>query len=468
MRPGPLGARSKRSMPNGLIPQKIGLLAGLAGFAVIPILLYADVDGADPKLTAAPGDDSRACTACHTGTSLNGGSGSVKINLPGDATYTPGVKQHITVQVSDSAQRRWGFELSARVASNASAGQAGDLVSTDSNTQVRCSNGRSKPCATTAPLQFITHTLAGTRNGTTGGTTFEFDWMPPTTDVGTITLYAAGNAANGNNADTGDHIYTTKLDLAPQSVNVSKPSINADRGVVNGASFQVGIVQNSWIAITGTNLSTTTRTWTTAETSGGSLPTSLDGVSVTVNGKPAYVEFISATQINALAPADTNLGPVEVRVTTNGQTSDAVSATIVDFAPAFFSYDGKYLAATHADNSFLGKTGLFASAPNSTTPAKPGETIVLYGTGFGPTSPAIAAGKVTDQIAAITTPLTVTIGGSTAPVSFAGLVPPYAQLYQFNVQVPSNLPDGDHAVVAQIGGATSPASSNCCFITVQK
>src|SRR5690349_12905862 len=112
--------RSKRSMPIALYRKKAGLAICLAGLAAIPIILYADVDGADPKLTAAPGDDSRACTACHIGTSLNGGSGSVKILLPGDATYTPGVKQHITVQVSDPAQRRWGFELTARVASNAS------------------------------------------------------------------------------------------------------------------------------------------------------------------------------------------------------------------------------------------------------------------------------------------------------------------------------------------------------------
>src|SRR6185369_9367865 len=91
----------------------------------LPIFLLADVTGADPRLTGAPGDNQSACTACHTGTALNGGSGSVKIILPGAATYTPGSTQHLKVQVSDSAQRRWGFELTARLVSNAISGQAG-------------------------------------------------------------------------------------------------------------------------------------------------------------------------------------------------------------------------------------------------------------------------------------------------------------------------------------------------------
>ncbi len=435
--------------------------------SIVPMVLFADVTGADPKYTAAPGDDSRACTACHIGTSLNGGAGSVQIIVPGDATYTPGVTQHIKVQVSDPAQRRWGFELTARVSSDNS--QAGDITSTDSNTQVRCANGRTKPCSTSSPQQYITHTQSGTRLGTSSGVTFEFDWTPPATNKGTVTLYAAGNAANGNNTEAGDHIYTTKRTLtAADASATSKPAISASSGVANGASFQPGIAQNSWITITGTNLATTTRTWTGSELSGGNLPTSLDGVGVTVNGNAAYVEYISPTQINAIAPADTATGPVQVVVTANGQTSDAVSATLGQFSPAFFTFDGKYLAATHANGNLAGRSGLFAAAPSATTPVVPGETIVLYGTGFGPTDPAVTAGQVTTAVARITSPYTVTVGGAPAVVSFAGLVPPYAQLYQFNVQVPDSVPNGDQPVVVQIGGTTSPNSASCCFVTVQK
>ena len=446
-------------------PRSTLLAISLSILSTLPIVLLADVNGADPRLTGAPGDQQAACTACHTGTALNGGSGSVKIILPGTATYTPGVAQHIKVQVSDLAQRRWGFELTARLASNLSNGQAGDLVSTDSNTQVICNNGRAKPCTSNNLVQFITHTLQGTQLGTTSSGSFEFDWTPPATDVGNVTLYAAGNAANGNTQDTGDHIYTTSVTLTAAAATTNKPTV---KSTVNAASFQPGLSQNSWVTITGTNLATTTRLWTADELAGGKLPTSLDGVSVTVNGKDAYVEYISPTQINVVAPADDSTGNVEVRVTANGQVGDAVIANLQTFAPAFFSFDGKYVAATHADNSLVGKTGLFASAPTATVPAKPGETVILYGTGFGPTNPAVAAGQVTSQLSPITTPYTLTIGGISATVSFAGLIPPYAALYQFNVQVPAAIADGDQPVVVQIGGITSTATSDCCFITVQK
>ena len=160
---------------------------------------------------------------------------------------------------------------------------------------------------------------------------------------------------------------------------------------------------------------------------GGKLPTALDGVSV--NGKAAYIEYISPTQINAVAPADSSVGPVEVRVTSSGVTSDAAIATLQAYAPALFTFGGKYLAATHANSAPLGKSGLFPTAPTATTPAKPGETVVMYGTGFGATTPAIAAGAATDVVAALATPLKVTIGGVSANAVFAGL------LYQFNIRM---------------------------------
>ena len=154
------------------------LIAGCISLAAaVPILLLADETGADTRLTGAPGD--QTCLSCHTGTKLNGGSGSVKIVLPGDNTYSPGVKQHVRVDVSDPAQRRWGFELTARTSGNA---RAGTLTSTDNTTQVKCDT---RTCSTTS-VQFITHTLSGTRNGTSGGVSFEFDWTPPSSDVGAV------------------------------------------------------------------------------------------------------------------------------------------------------------------------------------------------------------------------------------------------------------------------------------------
>lgn len=436
-------------------------MKSLAFLALLALPLLADNNGADPRLTNAPGDQN--CTRCHSGTALNGGPGSVKITLANGATYVPGVKQRITVTVSDPAQRRWGFSLTARLNSNLSNGQAGSLAAADSNAQVICDTGRRAPCASATVVQFATHTLAGTRAGTTGGVSFDVDWTPPATDVGKVTLYAAGNAANGNNADSGDRIYTTSLEVSPAATSTA-PAIRSG-GVVNGASFQPTISAGSWVTIVGDNLSASTRTWTGEELAGGNLPTSLDGVSVTINGKPAYIQYISPTQINVVSPADDSVGPVEVRVTSNGQTSAAANVTLDKATPSFFTFDGKYLAATHADNSWLGKTGLFTSAPTATTPAKPGETIVLYGNGFGATNPVIAGNRITDAIAPVADNVSITIGGQPATVAFAGLVPPFARMYQVNVVVPDGLPAGDHAVVVQTSSAASPAT--CCYITIQ-
>ncbi len=434
----------------------------MAAVGLLPWGLRADVNGADPRLTGAPGEST--CTSCHSGTALNGGPGSVKVVLSGAATYTPGVTQRISVQVSDPNQRRWGFEFTARLVSNLTGGQAGDLASIDSNTRVMCSNGRTKPCATSSPIQFITHTLAGTRSGTTGGVSFDFDWTPPATDQGNVRFYVAANAANNSNTDSGDRIYTTTLELTPAAAAVNKPAISSTRGVVNGASFEGSAAPNTWLTISGTNLAGTTRTWTNAEIAAGNLPTSLDGVSVTINNKAAYVYYISPTQINLIAPNDDARGPVEVKVTANGVTSDAAIVNLGELAPGLFTFDGKYLAATHADNSLLGKSGLFAAAPTLTTPAKPGETIVVYGTGFGGTTPSIAAGKFTDQLAPIAGTVSATMGGTPATLSFAGLVPPFAQVFQFNLRVPEGAADGDQPVVITVNGVASPVT----YVTVAR
>ncbi|MEZ5402368.1 MAG: choice-of-anchor V domain-containing protein [Bryobacteraceae bacterium] len=419
----------------------------------------AEDHGPDVRLTGAPGDEN--CTSCHTGAALNGGGGSVAIETPSGNIYTPGEKQTLLIRIADSTARRYGFEITARLASDRQNGQAGSFAALDGNTQVKCDNGRNAPCASASVVQFAQHTLTGYRSSTG---TYSVSWTPPETAVGPVILYVAGNAANGNGNNQGDHIYTTSMELTP-AASGPKPTISATSGVVNGASFESTIAAGTWITIRGQNLATTTRAWSGADIVDGTLPAALDGVSVSVNGKAAYVQYISPTQINALSPADAALGAVEVRVTAGGQTSDAATATMQATAPALFTFDGKYAAATHSDNALLGKVGLFASAPSATSPAKPGETIVLFGTGFGATIPLVEGGRITSALAPLADALRVTIGGVAAEVVFAGLVPNFARLYQLNVKVPDAVPDGDLAIVIEAGGASSPAGT---LITVQR
>ena len=239
------------------------------------------------------------------------------------------------------------------------------------------------------------------------------------------------------------------------------PSI-ASGGVMNGASFLPGIAPGTWITIQGTNLSATTRTWTDSDFLGNNLPTQLDHVSVTINGKAAYVYFISPTQLNVLSPDDATQGSVAVQVTTTQGKSNVINAVEAAFSPALFTFsqqDGKYVAAVRADGAYIAPPNLISGL--TTVPAKPGDTILLFGTGFGSTTPASPIGQLVNP-APLANQVTVRIGGVTAITQFAGLVSPGE--YQFNVVVP-DIPNGDNAVSIEIGGSSSQANA---LLTVQR
>ena len=184
----------------------------------------------------------------------------------------------------------------------------------------------------------------------------------------------------------------------------------------------------------------------------GKLPTSLDGTSVTVNGRPAAVAYISPTQVNIQLPDDTAIGPVQVVVTTvAGGAGTPFTATYAQFAPGLFPATAPYVAAQHADGSYVGG---YAGA----TPAKPGEVITLWGTGFGPANPSVPSGQIFMGSNQLANEVTVVMGGQTATVDFAGIVG--AGLVQINVEVPSSIANGDARVVAIVGGVSTQISAN--------
>jgi uncharacterized protein (TIGR03437 family) len=230
--------------------------------------------------------------------------------------------------------------------------------------------------------------------------------------------------------------------------------------VQNASGEAATISQNTWIEIKGTNLSQTTRGWTGADFINGQMPLQLDGVSATVDGQPAFVSYVSPTQVNVLTPLDAFTGQAAVQVMAQGGASAAVNVTMLPYSLGFFAFNSdKYAAAQHLDYSLMGPANLI---PGSTTPAKPNETIILYGNGFGQVIPAIVNGAAAQSG---TLPLpwpVVTIGGLQATVKFAGAVS--AGLYQFNVVVPDNAPDGDNVLSATYKGATTHPG---VFITVQ-
>jgi uncharacterized protein (TIGR03437 family) len=427
--------------------------------AVLPALILANSSGPDPGLAGVPNEQG-TCAACHGSgnSSVNTKGGSVTVTLPNGNHYVPGQVQHLVVTVADPTARRWGFELTARVASN-TATQAGGFKSTDSNTQVLCTSTNFRTvqlnttgaCSTSAPLAYVEQTTSGTRLGTTGSVTFAFDWTPPATDVGAVTLYVAANAANGNNQDdSGDHVYTATYGLTAAS---AAPAISA---VVNGATFAAGIEAGSWVTIQGTNMTATTRTWASSDFVNGT-PTTLDNVSVSIGGKAAFVYYISPTQINVQAP-DIGTGDVAVTVTNANGTSNSMTVAVAAFAPGFFQA-GQYAIATHQDGTLVAP----GSAIPGATPAARGETVILWGTGFGPVSPGVPAGQTSTQVlgnalAYTSSPPNITIGGVTATVVGAALNPGALGLYQIAVTVPNGAQSGDQSIQANAGGATSPAS----------
>jgi uncharacterized protein (TIGR03437 family) len=274
----------------------------------------------------------------------------------------------------------------------------------------------------------------------------------------------AGNLAAGT--------YTTTVTIAAADGSTSPVPVTvtlvvqgtqaapAITSVANAASYQPGFASATWVAIFGTNLSQITYSWQTSDFVNGALPTQLRGVSVSINGLPAYISYISPTQINVLAPDDSTIGPVQVQVTTAQQASNSVTVQKSAFAPAFLTFDGTYVAALHLNYSLLGKANLIAGA--TTTPAAPGETIILYAVGFGPTTPAVPTGQLVSTAEPLANTVQITIGGMPASANFTGLAG--SGLYQFNVTVPA-LPNGDAAVSATINGVTTPTG---VLVTVQQ
>lgn len=279
-----------------------------------------------------------------------------------------------------------------------------------------------------------------------------------------VVATSAAIGATGVAVDTAGNLYiannwvykVTGLPSGPSTGGGGSPApvISA---VENGASFQSGVVANSWVAITGANLAPKTDDWSNSIVA-GALPQSVDNVSVSIGGKPAYVYYISPNQLNVLAP-DVPAGPVTVTVTSAGTTSASFTSTATTYSPAMFLWPGNQAVATRTDYSYAVKPGTFTGV--TTVAAKPGDVVILWATGFGPTNPAAPPGVVVSgsQAYATTAMPTVTINGVSATVYGAALSPGSAGLYQIAIQVPASLADGDWPIQASIGGVQSPAGA---------
>jgi uncharacterized protein (TIGR03118 family) len=266
----------------------------------------------------------------------------------------------------------------------------------------------------------------------------------------TDTLYFAAGIAGPDAVE--DHGLLGTIQPAPVIVS---------NGAVNAASFAGTTAPGAFTAIFGSGLAPTTRTWATADFVNGKLPTQLDGVSVSLDGKAAYVYFVSPGQIDVIAPADSFAGSVSVEVTNNNVASGTATVQLNASAPAFFAA-GNYVIATHANGSLVGPPNVLPGA----TPARPGETIAVYGTGFGATNPAVDGQVIAAPVNVVAPPVITIKGSPPVTVTFAGLIS--AGLDQINLTIPA-LPAGttgtvDLPIIAVSGGLNTQAS---LFVTVQ-
>jgi uncharacterized protein (TIGR03437 family) len=273
---------------------------------------------------------------------------------------------------------------------------------------------------------------------------------------------------NGNVfvADTANH--RIRL-LSPTADVTLPPSIRLARvaGPVafGGAS---ATAPGSWIEVFGTNLAPVAKTWSAEDFVGGKAPRSLSGTSITVGGRDAFVSYVSPNQVNALVPFDAGVGQQTVTVTTASGTSVSDFITVNRTEPGLMAPsslkvgDRQYVAAQFPDGTYALPSQAISGV--ASRPARPSETIILYGIGFGPVTPPMDAGEIVQVRNAIDLPVEIAIGGTPARLTYAGLALGTVGMYQFNVVVPNVLSSDAVPLTYSLGGVKG---GQTLFIAVQ-
>lgn len=253
--------------------------------------------------------------------------------------------------------------------------------------------------------------------------------------------------------------------------NTTAPVISS----IDSASAYGGypyFASGSWLEIKGTNLAdpadprltaaTNPGQWTVADFNGSNAPTVLDGVSVSINGKPAYVWYLSTGQLNVQAPEDTAAGSVAITVTNCKASSSPVMFARRALAPGLLAPSNyvvgvtQYMVATFAsDGAYVLNTSTGSSFGLNSRPAKPGDLIVAYGIGFGDVTPSILPGVIVGQSNALVNTIAVSFESTPAALAYSGMAGSFVGLYEFYITVPS-LANGDYQINVTQNGVAVP------------
>jgi uncharacterized protein (TIGR03437 family) len=222
--------------------------------------------------------------------------------------------------------------------------------------------------------------------------------------------------------------------------------------IVNAADNKSGaLAPNTLGTIYGLNLAYGTAALTQSDIQGGVLPIVLGDseTQVFVSNYPADLYYVSPTQINFLVPPNLLPLPVEVYVVIDGLMGPAIPLTLAPAAPGLFQMDLQDAVATLADGSVL--------TPSS--PAKPGDIVVLYATGLGETTPPAIYGQLPTAAAPLIAGanLEVLLNGvavESSAIEYAGVAPGFAGLYQINLTLPKSV-KASPEIQLRLDGATS-------------
>lgn len=223
--------------------------------------------------------------------------------------------------------------------------------------------------------------------------------------------------------------------------------------VVNGASFTPSLAPGCLISIFGTSLA--------PELAGADslpLPTQLAGTSVSIDGAPAPLYFVSPGQINAQLPFGIATSTVTLTVTSSSGTSAPYVLAISSSSPGIFSKSQNGKGAALAFDGAFHELGTVGSEP-----------FILYATGLGATDPPAIAGEAgasAEPLNRVVGEVEVWVGEAKAQVQYAGLAPGFAGVYQVNVQPPAN-PASNRIQMRLSGGQGNPVDVPVTAGTIQ-
>ena len=266
--------------------------------------------GPPEEKTGALNEGTCADANCHTGNDLNASGGSLMLTIP--ETYQPNEVYEIIVNLARDGQSRWGFEMTALDGNGASAGSF--EVSDAANTQLKDANSK----------QYIMHTAAGSAQGTNDENQWTLKWTAPDTDIGPITFYAAGNAANGDFTFTGDYIYTEQAESVPPIPTVAGVSLEI---VGDTALSTIDTVEGVNYTLKVTNTGNMLDTITLEASAEVGIEGSVLGA---LSDRSVDLEAGAEAEITLTVAGDlfTKPGDYPIRVTATSKTDDTMTAEV--------------------------------------------------------------------------------------------------------------------------------------------